>query len=217
VTFLQVLESVGKFAIATGLLVWLIRSIVTQLLSRDLEKYKGQLNTTHAAEVERLKADLRAAAFEHETRFSHLHEERGKVIAELYRRLAIADEEIHVMLVLLRSGRNADEERRLKASDAMNSFRAYFDQHRCYFDRAFCELMNALSMSLFRAWGDPEFKNAATAVQDAGAFEARLDKTVIGLVNVRGEIETRLRDMLGVGEPTRAEILKAHQITLQGI
>jgi hypothetical protein len=78
--------------------------------------------------------------------------------------------------------------------------------------------MSALSTSLFRAWGDPEFKkNAATAIQDAGAFEARLDKTVMGLVNVRGEIETRLRDMLGVGEPTRAEILKAHEITLQGM
>ena len=35
-TFPQVLESIGKFAVVTGLLAWLIRSIVTQLLARDL-------------------------------------------------------------------------------------------------------------------------------------------------------------------------------------
>jgi hypothetical protein len=217
----DLLKSIGVFAVGSTVLLtalgFIARNVFVHFLSHDLESHKAKLAADNGLALEKFKAKLQAAAFEHETRFSHLHEERGKVIAELYRRLAIADEEIQIMLVLLRSGRNTDEGRRLKASDAMNSFRDYFDQHRCYFDRAFCELMNTLSTSLFRTWGDPEFKNAATAIQDAGAFEARLDKTVMGLVNVRGEIEARLRDMLGVGEPTTAEILKAHEITLQGM
>ncbi|HVS87554.1 MAG TPA: hypothetical protein VHF01_04965 [Candidatus Acidoferrum sp.] len=119
-TFLEVLESIGKFAVVTGLLAWLTRSIVTQLLARDLEKYKLELTAAHSAEVERLKADLRAAAFEHETRFSQLHEERGKVIAELYKQLATVDTAFKTMLPTLSWGRKLESEQVTKASLLMS-------------------------------------------------------------------------------------------------
>lgn len=201
VTFLQVLESVGKFAIGTGLLVWLIRSIVTQLLARDIEKYKGQLNATHVAEIERLKADLHAASFEHE----RLHEERIKVIAELYRRLVRVEGALHQVAAAELSMISEEDpdpkpiaELR-EALEASDSFGHYFEENRIYFDEALCTAIGTLIKRFRALWRQHALPESVHnhVVNDVAAMRP-------SLADLRGVIESRVRTMLGVSDESNS-------------
>jgi hypothetical protein len=80
---------IGGTTAGTAIVVFLSRSLLQSLLTRDLERFKAELKAQHDVELERLRADLRVAASERETRFSRLHERRLDVIAGLYA-LAVA-------------------------------------------------------------------------------------------------------------------------------
>jgi hypothetical protein len=214
----DLLKSIGVFAAGSTILLTALgfigRSVFVHFLSHDLESHKAKLAADNAIALEQFRAQLQTAAFEHETRFSHLHEERGKIIAELYKRLAIADEEIHLMIVLGTKIR-LPEERRLKVSEAVNGFRDYFEQHRCYFDRALCEVISTLSVKLLKALStEPSGVNNDVTPENV---VMQVTKSVTDIINMRSEIENRLRDMLGVGEPTRADTMKAREITMNAM
>jgi hypothetical protein len=67
-----------------GAAAWLIRSLIQHFLSKDLEKFRLELTIQHDIALERAKSDLQRLFREHEIRFSHLHEKRAEIIAELY-------------------------------------------------------------------------------------------------------------------------------------
>jgi hypothetical protein len=60
-----VLENIGVFAIASGLLAWLIKSLVGHSLSRDLETFKAQLQKVREVEMERAKNRFTVGATSH--------------------------------------------------------------------------------------------------------------------------------------------------------
>lgn len=66
---MELLHSLGLFTIAIAALTWLSRSIATQLLSRDIERYKSQ---------------LKQEALEHQVRFTRIHEKQAEVLEAYY-------------------------------------------------------------------------------------------------------------------------------------
>ena len=82
------LRLLGGFALASTLILaaaaWLIRSLITYALSRDIEIYKTQLKAQSDLEIERLKDDLKRSAFEREIRFGKLHSEVFGAIKAVY-------------------------------------------------------------------------------------------------------------------------------------
>jgi hypothetical protein len=60
-----VFENVGMFAIASGLLTWLIKELVTHSLSRDLEMFKAELAKAHAIQMEEAKNRFTVGAMSH--------------------------------------------------------------------------------------------------------------------------------------------------------
>src|ERR1035437_8597129 len=80
----SILASVGCNAVTLGVLAWLARSFGSQLLAKDLEKFKADLSAASSSASERLKHELQLTALEHQVTFSKLHERRAEVIAELY-------------------------------------------------------------------------------------------------------------------------------------
>jgi hypothetical protein len=61
----SVLENLGVFGIASGLLTWLIKSLLKQSLARELEKFKGDLQQAHAVEMEEAKNRFTVGATSH--------------------------------------------------------------------------------------------------------------------------------------------------------
>lgn len=60
-----VLENISVFAITSGLLVWLMKSLVGHSLSRDLETFKAQLQKMHEVEMEHFKNRFTVGATSH--------------------------------------------------------------------------------------------------------------------------------------------------------
>lgn len=63
---------------------WFARSLIGQLLARDLERFKSELVSASSIATERTKHELQMAAQERSVRFTKLHEKRGEVIAAMY-------------------------------------------------------------------------------------------------------------------------------------
>ena len=79
-----ILLAVGGNAALLAVIGWLGHSLGSQLLAKDLERFKSELSATTSSTAERLKHELQMAATEHLVRYAKLHERRAEVIAELY-------------------------------------------------------------------------------------------------------------------------------------
>ena len=55
----EIIKSLGGLAILAGMLGWLIKSIITHFLSKDVEAYKTKLGE----EVEQFKAQINLTGF----------------------------------------------------------------------------------------------------------------------------------------------------------
>src|ERR1043166_1529586 len=74
----------------TGLgfaLALLVRKLISHNLDKDIELFRVQLKAGTDVEIERLRSSLEIASFEHQIRFTKLHEKQAQVIAELYAHL----------------------------------------------------------------------------------------------------------------------------------
>src|SRR5271155_5806952 len=63
--WLTLLENVGAFGIASGLLAWLTKALVAHSLSRDLEVFKVELQKAHAVQMEEAKNRFAVGAMSH--------------------------------------------------------------------------------------------------------------------------------------------------------
>jgi hypothetical protein len=111
---------VGLGTLVSGLVTMLITERTKAGYQLDLEAVKDanqrsieRLRTDLGRETETIRTQLSAVAFEHQTRFSRLHERRVTVIAELYRRLVVAERAFNAALVPLRIG-SSDEAIQIK-------------------------------------------------------------------------------------------------------
>jgi hypothetical protein len=188
-----------KFTIGTGVAGYVVRSLFSLWIARDIEKYKAALATEHSVAIERLKADLRAAAFEHETRFVRLHEKRVEIIAELYKKLAITEDAFQDVLHPIQAGSREQHDQRIREAqvDAMKFF-AFFNENRVFLDDQLCGLILTLKEKLRRI-----------SAEFAGAFGFGTSPTgdqwkeawklfSADVPQLRAEIESRVRQMLGV-------------------
>jgi hypothetical protein len=85
------------------------RSIIQRWIERDLDKYKAELELSNAKDLERLRADLQITAFEYQTRFASLHQERAKVLDKLYKLLS--EVESNLILATQYTHLNAEDSR----------------------------------------------------------------------------------------------------------
>lgn len=188
-----------KFTIGTGVAGYVVRSLIGLWITRDIEQYKTSLATEHSVAVERLKADLRAAAFEHETRFARLHEKRVEIIAELYKKLAITEDAFQDVLHPIQTGTRDDHDRRIREAQvlAVNFFQ-FFNENRVFLDDKLCGLILTLKEKLRRI--SAEFVSAfgfSEASLPADQWKEAWKLFSTDVPPLRTEIEGRVRQMLG--------------------
>ena len=70
--------------VVTGALAFVAKSLTSQWLTKDVERYKAKLQSDNTAAIESLRNDLRIQALEHEGRFRQLHAIQAEVIAAVY-------------------------------------------------------------------------------------------------------------------------------------
>ena len=136
-----ILLNFGGTATLLVVLGWLARSIGTQLLTKDIERFKSELSVASVAATERLKHDLQLVATEHQVKYSKLQARRGKVIAEMYSLLVKAHWASQSFVSIAEfGGEPTKSEKYADAMDKSAEFYRYFDKNRIFLPPAFCAL-----------------------------------------------------------------------------
>jgi len=164
-----------------------------------------------AGNLERYRVRLQLAAFEHQTRFTKLHEARAAVITELYQRMDKVRQLWEASVRPLRfHGETSPEEQQGQASRVSLELQEFYYQHKLFLDEELCQAIE----DLFRTnWHVLSEVGAASTLErpgptaDPAAVASRkmlLDraKDVIlkDLPPILLRVETKMRSMLGVSE-----------------
>ena len=203
----EILVAFGSTAILLALVAWLVKSIITHFLSKDVEVYKTKIKSEADQELEALKHSLRMVSFEHEVRFARFDEKRAEVVAEIYGRLVKA---LAAVGDYVRYGVAPGREERAKESDsALKAFKDSFDANRIYLEETICVLLDDFYENTF---GPAVYFDISIVSSDPddrqSIFDARREslKQLEGkAVPIRKALESEFRNILGVekGNPDK--------------
>ena len=134
-----ILLALGGNVALLAVLGWLSKSLVSQLLAKDIEGFKSTLKSEAEAASQKLRHDLEKATIEHQVKFSKLHEKRAEVIAELYSLLVQAHWELSSFVSPMEwVGEPNKQEKYVTAMNSVADFYKYFDKHRIYIPEELC-------------------------------------------------------------------------------
>jgi hypothetical protein len=149
----EILKFLGSVLIGSGAIVYLLKTLWSQLLSRDLEQFKSELVSRSNIEIERLRTELKRAAFEHETRYARLHEKRASALEELFRRMVKANRAFSDRFRAFRfAGDPPEAEQTKQAGDAANEFIDWFSENRLFIDNELADKILLVNQHFQNAW-----------------------------------------------------------------
>ncbi len=136
------LEEILKFLIEagslTGLLVLLGRKLIDNSFSKNLEKYK---------------AELEKQRYEHQIKYSTLHEARAMVIRDLFTKIVKAEKSMSSLVAIFEPvGQPPKEEKAKIAATDFNNLADYFTENEIYLSERVAGLFNKVSSNIRDAW-----------------------------------------------------------------
>ncbi|MEJ5053699.1 hypothetical protein [Sphingobacterium sp. MYb382] len=113
-----------------------------------MEVYKSSLSEELSLKIEPIKSELAKANITHQVQFAFLHQERAKIIIELYKKLV----ELHSAMVnwtnfmhpIIEDGEKESEERAKRASAALYDFRNFYLLNKLFFPKSLCTYIDAV-------------------------------------------------------------------------
>lgn len=194
-------NSIFTAGVLSIILGFLGRSLVERWLSRNLEKYKAELQATHNRQLEKLRTDLRLSALEHEIRFAKLHEKRVEAIEELYRHFVEIQRSLHSLVSAMKSELLSEsrDEKKAATSKSIEALWKYFEECRIYFSEDLCSKIREF-------YRQTQLSNinlmSADILQNLGQESTEdIEKASNILSNevsrIRGDIEKNFRQLLG--------------------
>ena len=136
----SILLAFGGNAVLLLVLGWLARSFGSQLLAKDLEKFKASLASASSEASERLKHELQMVSLEHEVRFSKLHERRAEVITSLYTLLVEVQWAVQSLVAMAEfGGEPPKQEKYVTAMNKSAEFFREFDKNRIFLPEHVCQ------------------------------------------------------------------------------
>lgn len=197
-----ILSVFGGSAVFFGAAAWLTRSLVTHILSKDVEKFKAELSMQQTLAIERTRADLQRLLKEHEIKYERLHAERAERVAELYQHIVETNDAVETCLEAFEG--KPDKIRFDLAAEAIkraDKLAEYVTRNEIYFSR-----------SLAR-----ELRELYTCLLDIGiqykmyCEDKREDKDCSDFVNLLGEVQVDARGALKTTEEEFRKLLGVEQ------
>jgi hypothetical protein len=145
----ELVTVLGGTAIAVAALAWLSQSLMTQFLSKDIERHKNNLAAQSALELEKLRAEFARQALEHEVRFRRVDDKVAEHLAEVYQRLFRLFEKVSSLVRILEWSNEPSKEEKLNAAGAATQeFWNYFLPNRIYIPPKLYERVRELANKL---------------------------------------------------------------------
>jgi len=181
------------------------RSLIQQFLAKDIEGFRSRLQADSNIAIEKLRADLRQAAVEHEVRFSRLHEKRAEVLATLYGLLVEAVWEAESFANPAEFPGEPDKKQKyVTAMNAVAAYFRFFDKHRIFLPAALCDSLEAFAKALrtpmikFSVYLKIEHPIPKTTDEMMNAWDAAWNSVKNDVPLLRAALENEMRKLLGV-------------------
>ncbi|MCD6250476.1 MAG: hypothetical protein J7J98_09120 [candidate division Zixibacteria bacterium] len=131
----ELANNIGVFGIVVAAVSLLARAAFKQMLSRDLEKFKSNLEKD---------------AITHRIRYEQLHGERVAVIKEVYKKIVQSHRSLRSLINIVQwSGESPVKEKAIEASRDYTSLMTYYDEHRIFFEERHAKKVDSL-LKIFR-------------------------------------------------------------------
>ena len=129
-----ILASIGGSALMLAAVGFLVRSLIVHLLTKDISVFKS---------------DLEKVAFEHQIRFSQLHEIRAKTTASLYASIVALVKEANIFVSYAISADEKTNQKHLSQLwKAADEFKDIFHKNRIFYSESICAKIDELNESL---------------------------------------------------------------------
>lgn len=129
----QVITIIGSSGLCIAALTFLAKSLMTHLLSKDLDEHKLKLDFQSQTELERLRSELTIQLVEHEVRFKRLDEKMADHLSQIYGRLQIFFKSVADCVVFVSEGEEPHISREYKIPlTASKEFWDYFLFNQVY-------------------------------------------------------------------------------------
>jgi hypothetical protein len=210
----EFITAIGGSALLFAVFGFLSRSIINHFLSKDVEKYKIDLRAENERSLEELKTSLKIIAFEHEIRFSRLHDKRAKIIAELYTRLVGLVHAAEQFVSLFQNPQGPNKLDLFKiVMDEMEKFMPYFEKNRIFLDDSLCgkvdKFLDVLTKPVYQFLGaiaPEEESNVDNTREKLGLWFAAWNSVKDDVAMARKELECEFRNILGVSKETLPKV-----------
>lgn len=167
---------------------WILRSVIAQGFTRDIQRYKSELDR---------------ANFEYQQRFSTIHQRQAEVIANLYGKIAKSKTLTADPVSIVQFGGQSLREKKNRVADVYNDTSSYFYENKLFLPREVAEkaeeLIGKLKTILIEfdtaQMGNDEYKPDQTGLWQK-AYERLRDEVPL----VLEELEIEFKKLLGLIE-----------------
>lgn len=139
----------GGTAAGVAAITYLASKLLEKIFARDNERLKSEIQAKFSTELEQFKHDLKRIEYEHQVRYSNLHEEVAKTIAAtyplLYKVFSLAEQLVSPFGF---SGQPGKHELVESLSKVNSEFSEYYRNKRIYFPKTLYSQMNAFHLLL---------------------------------------------------------------------
>jgi hypothetical protein len=213
VTWVELFKFVGGGAALLAATAWLVRSIISQFLSKDIEKFKFDLKresdqeveflkSSLAKEVETLKSSLSTQVQKNQIRFSILHKRRVELIEELYYKIIDLETSATLITREIADYNEDDKDLKFRADKFIDEFLAlnsFMCRNTLYFPSEISGKIHEFNYPEFNLSLDINYASRSEDVSKSiDAFEK--NRKAFNSLNstIKKIIETEFRAFLGV-------------------
>jgi hypothetical protein len=197
-------------AATAGLIIWLWKTWISEKIKgqikheydSQIEILKARLKSEGDVEIEKLKSQLSIAAAQRQVQFSHLHEKRAEVIAEIYASLREAVIAVSEYTKAFEpAGGSSLDERRKTAAEAANKFAMIYMTNQIYVTEEAANKLDEINRELKQAF--IQFAYGVDLMRDISGVDYTEKWIAIGQKVERlssvvmRELETEFRILLG--------------------
>lgn len=170
----ELLKMLGLYSVGTAFIVtvigYLAKQIISQILNKDLEKFKNQLQSENdkaklifEKEIESYRADLNLVY----SKQLQLYSKKSEIIEGLYHKLIDLHDIMLEMTVSFRNITGKDEqtvqqeefERVNQAAQKGNEFFKFYSTNKIYFEKETCQLIEELQKKFKDTHSDYSFRH----------------------------------------------------------
>jgi len=173
-------------------------------LNKNLASHKAKLKEDSDLALTTINHELARINNEHSVRFSKLHDERAKIIKELYILLLASCKMIYMYPVIQKSMKDEEREKWLaECSKDFNNMTSFYMQNKLYFNKEFVAKFDPLynyiiGASLERSFMNKMLNDGLMSLEELKELHERYNENIIDVNVLLGDLEDEFRKLLGV-------------------